>query len=183
MAVGDGRSLLSLALSVLIGGLIATGAVLAARAQPGRPAGAGAPADPAGHGTPAGWRFAWPGGGDAARGRAVFVRLECYSCHEVRGEPFPAPGNGGRTGPELAAMGPLHPPEYFAEAVINPSAVIEPGRGYAAADGSSRMPSYNDTVTVQEVVDLVAYLNALRPPAAGPAGPGGGTAGSHDAHH
>jgi hypothetical protein len=80
-------------------------------------------------------------------------------------------------------MGPLHPPEYFAEAVINPSAVIEPGRGYAAADGSSRMPSYNDTVTVQEVVDLVAYLNALRPPAAGPAGPGGGTAGSHDAHH
>jgi hypothetical protein len=182
MALGEGRSLLSLALSVLTGGLIATGAGLAASAQPGPPAGAGAPAGQAGHGTPAGWQFAWPGGGDPARGREVFVKLECYSCHEVRGERFPAPRNGGGTGPELAAMGPLHPPEYFAEAVINPSAAIEPGRGYAASDGSSKMPSYNDAVTVQEVVDLVAYLKALRLPATGPAGPRGGTPGGHEGH-
>jgi hypothetical protein len=78
-------------------------------------------------------------------------------------------------------MGLLHPPEYLAEAVINPSAVIEPGRGYAASDGSSKMPSYNDAVTVQEVVDLVAYLRALRLPA-GPAGPRGGTPGGHQGH-
>src|SRR5215468_1092985 len=41
------------------------------------------------HGTPVGWRFTWPKG-DAARGRDVFVKLECQSCHEVRGERFPA---------------------------------------------------------------------------------------------
>jgi hypothetical protein len=29
------------------------------------------------------------------------------------------------------------------------------------------MPSYNDSVTVAEVIDLVAYLSSLRPPAAG----------------
>jgi hypothetical protein len=26
------------------------------------------------------------------------------------------------------------------------------------------MPSFNDTLTLQELVDLVAYLRALRPP-------------------
>jgi len=129
------------------------------------------------HGTPAGWRFAWPKGGDLAKGRAVFVKLECYSCHEVRGERFPAPSEPDKVGPELSAMGPLHEPEYFAEAIINPSAVIERGKGYEAPDGSSKMPSYNDSVTVQEVIDLVAFLRALQPQA------GGGAPGGHEQHH
>lgn len=133
---------------------------------------AAAPQPP--HGTPSGWTFRWPSG-DAARGRQLFAKLECYSCHEVRGETFPAPTGGDQIGPELAAMGPLHPPEYFAEAIVNPSAVIERGKGYAAADGSSKMPSYNDALTVQEAIDLVAYLHQLRPPGTpaprGPAAP------------
>jgi len=44
------------------------------------------------------------------------------------------------------------------------------------------MPSYNDSLTVQELIDLVAYLKALRPPAAGPAGAGAGAPGGHGAH-
>ena len=40
-------------------------------------------------------------------------------------------------------------------------------QGYAASDGSSKMPSFNDSMTVQEVVDLVAYLRSLKPPAGG----------------
>jgi mono/diheme cytochrome c family protein len=124
-----------------------------------------APAPPPVHGTPKDWRFSWPKV-DPAKGREVFQKLECHSCHEVRGERFPTPTDPGRVGPELSAMGPLHPPEYFAEAIINPGAVIEPGRGYAAADGSSKMPSYSDSLTVQETIDLVAYLRQLRAPAA-----------------
>jgi mono/diheme cytochrome c family protein len=137
-------------------------------------------AGPATHATPAGWRPHWPKG-DPARGREVFVRLECFRCHQVQGEPFPAPGAAAAAGPELAAMGPLHGPDYFVEAVVNPDAVIEPDRGYAAPDGSSRMPAYNDVLTVQELIDLVAYLGALRPPA--PAGSGGGAGDGHGAHH
>lgn len=45
------------------------------------------------------------------------------------------------------------------------------------------MPSYNDSLTVQELIDLVAYLRALRPPVARPPGSGGGVPGGHDAHH
>ena len=35
------------------------------------------------HGTPKGWKFSWPKG-DPAKGREVFAKLECYSCHEVK---------------------------------------------------------------------------------------------------
>jgi hypothetical protein len=103
----------------------------------------------------------------------VFQKLECYSCHEVRGEEFPAPSDSGRTGPELSMMGALHPPEFFAESIINPSAFVERGHGYAAADGSSKMPSYAGSVTLQETIDLVAYLRQLRPPTASTPAPAG----------
>jgi mono/diheme cytochrome c family protein len=145
-------------------------------AQP--PRGKAAPSAPAGgraehHGTPQGWKFAWPKGGNAAKGRELFAKLECYSCHEVRGEKFPAPTDKEKVGPELSVMGPLHDEAYFAESIINPSALIEKSKGYAGPDGSSKMPSFNDSLTVQDVSDLVAYLRGLKPPAAAP-GSGGG---------
>jgi mono/diheme cytochrome c family protein len=122
-----------------------------------------APARPAPHGTPKGWKFTLPKG-NPAKGRDVFEKLECYSCHQVAGEPFPAPSDAARVGPELASMAAHHPPEYFAESIVNPSAVVD-NRAWRGADGSSKMPSYNDTITVQELIDVVAYLKALKPPA------------------
>lgn len=144
--------------------------VAAQPAKPGRPAQAptARPQQHGDHGTPEGWIFRWPRG-DAAKGRAVFANLECYSCHEVKGEKFPAPTDKGRIGPELSMMGPLHEAEYFAEAIINPGAVIEKGKGYQASDGTSKMPSFNESLSVQELVDLVAFLKGLKPPASGSA--------------
>jgi cytochrome c1 len=144
----------------------------------GQPPSSGAPAAGHGdHGTPAAWKFTWPKG-DRVRGREIFVKLECYSCHEVKGERFPTPRERDTVGPELSAMGPLHEPEYFAEGIINPNAVIEKGKGYEAANGSSKMPSYNHAVTVQEVIDLVAFLHSLKPPVT----PAGGS-GHEQQHH
>ena len=145
--------------------LTAAGA-LAASAQHGQHASPSRPPEPGQHGTPEGWKFTWPAG-DPNKGREIFAKLECYKCHEVKGEAFAAPTDQERVGPELSFMAPLHEAEYFAEAIINPSAVIEKGKGYAAPDGTSKMPSFNDSVTVQEVVDLVAYLRALKPPDTG----------------
>ncbi|MEX2146072.1 MAG: c-type cytochrome [Candidatus Rokuibacteriota bacterium] len=116
------------------------------------------------HGTPPGWTFTLPKG-DPLRGRAAFEKFECFKCHEVQGEKFPAPTDTAGAGPELAHMSAHHPPEFFAESIVNPSAVVE--RSYAAPDGSSKMPSFNDSMSVQEVVDLVAYLTGLTPPAGG----------------
>jgi mono/diheme cytochrome c family protein len=172
---------LALALAGFVFGSISARPVGRADAQSTAPAPGRAtvPVRPHVHATPKGWRFAWPKG-DPTKGREVFQKLECYSCHEVRGEAFPAPTDAGRAGPELSVMGPLHPPEYFAESIINPAAVIERGRGYAAADGSSKMPSYRELLTVQETVDLVAYLRQLRPPA--DSAPGRGSQGGHATH-
>lgn len=147
--------------------LAAIAAVLLLAVPPGVTAQARAPRTPPagghdGHGTPPNWRFTLPKG-DPAKGRAAFEKFECYKCHEVKGERFPAPDDKRNAGPELAQMSGHHPLEFFAESIVNPSAVID--KGYAAPDGSSKMPSFNDSMTVQEVVDLSAYLRNLKPPA------------------
>jgi L-cysteine S-thiosulfotransferase len=112
-------------------------------------------------GVPRGWKFLMPPG-DAAEGRQVFVSLECFACHEVKGERFPQTSTTPRgAGPELTGMGGHHPAEYFAESIINPNRVIVQGEGYTGADGLSKMPSYADTMTIKQLVDVVAYLKSL----------------------
>ena len=112
-------------------------------------------------GVPPGWRFAVPAG-DPKAGREMFGKLECYKCHEVKGEQFPhAPREPGDVGPALTGMGPHHPAEYLAESLLNPNAVIVVGEGHTGPDGLSRMPDYNDSLTVKQLIDLVAYLKSL----------------------
>jgi mono/diheme cytochrome c family protein len=112
-------------------------------------------------GVPRGWKFLMPPG-DAVEGRKVFVSLECFACHEVKGESFPQTSKTPRgTGPELTGMGGHHPAEYFAESIINPNRVIVQGEGYTGADRLSKMPSYADTMTIKQLVDVVAYLKSL----------------------
>jgi mono/diheme cytochrome c family protein len=113
-------------------------------------------------GVPKGWKFLMPLG-DAAKGREVFVTMECFACHEVKGEDFPKTSKRGQEpGPELTGMGSHHPAEYFAESIINPNRVIVQGAGYTGSDGLSKMPGYGDTMTVQQLVDVVAYLKSLK---------------------
>lgn len=106
---------------------------------------------------PRGWRFTMPKG-DAAKGRAVFEKFECYECHEVRGEKFPYPIESA---PELSQMGPLHPVEYFAESVIDPDAVIP--RRFRNSQGKSPMTDFTDKMTVRELIDVSAYIASLSP--------------------
>jgi mono/diheme cytochrome c family protein len=112
-------------------------------------------------GVPKGWKFLLPSG-DPAEGRKVFAAMECYACHEVKGEDFPASAKTPRdAGPPLTGMGPHHPPEYFAESIINPNRVILTGPGYTGPDGRSKMPSYADTMSLKQLIDVVAYLKSL----------------------
>lgn len=108
---------------------------------------------------PKGWQFTMPRG-DPVKGRAAFDKFSCYSCHEVRGEKFAAPA-GEAVGPELSQMGPMHPLEYFTESTINPNVVG--AKKYRGPDGKSKMPTFNEDMTVQELIDLSSYLASLRP--------------------
>lgn len=112
-------------------------------------------------GVPSGWTFSIPSG-DAAEGRKVFATLECFACHEVKGEEFPADSKTPRgAGPELTGMGARHPAEYFAESILDPNRVIVLGPDYTGPDGLSKMPTYSDTMTLKQLVDVVAYLTSL----------------------
>jgi len=160
MAVG-------LSVAMLVGGTLAQ-----AQHQHGAPAAKPAAVAPGpkrvtmedlhrGGGVPPGWRFAWPAG-DAAKGREVFAKLECYQCHEIKGEKFPAvTPDPARRGPELSGMGGHHPAEYFAESIINPNAVIVLGTGHTGPDGLSIMPDFRDSLTLAETIDLVAFIRSL----------------------
>src|SRR5881397_979066 len=112
-------------------------------------------------GVPRGWKFALPAG-DPAKGRQLFADLECYKCHAIQGESFPpVGGDATNVGPELTGMGGMHPAEYFAESIVSPNAVLLDGPGYSGPDGKSIMPSYADSLSVNQLVDLVAFLKGL----------------------
>jgi putative heme-binding domain-containing protein len=106
---------------------------------------------------PKDWRFTMPTG-DAAKGRAVFEKFECYYCHQIRGENFPS---ATENAPELSQMGQAHPVEFFAESIMNPNAVVP--KVYRQQDGTSPMTDFTAKMTVQELIDVTAYVASLRP--------------------
>ena len=120
-------------------------------------------------GVPRGWKFTLPAGGDPAKGRQLFAELECYKCHVIAGAGFPPSGGEGKTGPDLTGMGGHHPAEYFAESIIAPNHVLLAGPGWIGPDGRSIMPSYADSLSVTQLLDLVAFVRSQ----------GGGSAAHH----
>jgi mono/diheme cytochrome c family protein len=114
-----------------------------------------------GGGVPRGWKFVVPPG-DPSRGRQLFADLECYKCHAVKGAGFPAAGSDPRSvGPELTGMGGEHPAEYIAESILAPNHVIVTGPGFTGPDGLSIMPSFADSLSLAQWLDVVAYLTSL----------------------
>jgi len=53
--------------------------------------------------------------GDAERGRAVYARSACVTCHLVNGE-------GGTVGPELSAIGVMRGSVFLRQSLVDPSA-------------------------------------------------------------
>jgi mono/diheme cytochrome c family protein len=113
---------------------------------------------------PPGWRFTVPAG-DATAGKQVFEKMQCYSCHTVRGQRFGEPSqNPGGIGPDLTPAHGRLPAEYLAESIVSSNRVVAHGQfraAYRAADGRSRMGDYSEIMTVRELIDLVAFLRSL----------------------
>ena len=113
---------------------------------------AGAPATPK---VPKEWKFTFPDG-DPKAGKIVFIEMKCYSCHsiEIPGEKLTSRAKGA--GPELAGYSAL-PKEYLAESIIKPHTFVA-APGYTVKEGRVAMGEYNHFLTVQELIDLVAFL-------------------------
>jgi len=111
----------------------------------------------------------WGGGvhlaqGDAVRGSKAFVDLRCHACHEIEGFSAPTPivaatrvMLGGQTA-RVRTYGDL------VTSIANPSHRL--ARGYSpeevTVDGVSLMAliHLNDVMTVQQLVDLAAFLQS-----------------------
>jgi len=79
----------------------------------------------------------------------------------VEGERFRDGAIDEKQGPDLTGMGMHHPPAYFVEAILSPSAVLTEGPGWSTKSGRSTMPSYPD-MSIADLTDIVAYLASLK---------------------
>jgi sulfur-oxidizing protein SoxX len=99
--------------------------------------------------------------GDAAAGQELFVELQCNSCHRIADMEMDPPAEPG---PVLITLGgPVVRVQTYGQlvsSVINPSHRIS--RRFSdqqvSKDGESVMRVYNETMTVQQLIDIVAFL-------------------------
>ncbi|MGE5304899.1 MAG: c-type cytochrome [Alphaproteobacteria bacterium] len=112
-----------------------------------------AAAAPAAPKVPQGWTFSFPEG-QVSAGKAVFLNMQCYSCHNIKGERLPF--RAKTVGPDLTGYSDLSK-EYLAESIIKAHTVVA-APGYTMKEGRAVMGVYNHFLTVQELIDLVAYL-------------------------
>ena len=99
--------------------------------------------------------------GDADAGRTAFLYMQCHQCHTIAGEELPE--IPGMDPPYVELGGKVSRVKTYGElitAIINPSHKL--ARGYAkevvADNGESHMFIYNSHMTVQELIDIVMFL-------------------------
>ena len=94
---------------------------------------------------------------ESERGRAIFERLNCASCHAVSGQ-------GGKMGPPLDGIGGRRNEEFLTAHLTNPE---EHAKKFPELHGNepNRMP--HPHATAEEVRLLVAYLLTIPEPGAG----------------
>ncbi len=99
--------------------------------------------------------------GNKEDGKAAFARLGCNACHFVPAIPQLTPVAEGAISIELGGEGPkIKTYADLVTSIINPSHRF--AKGYPLdqiqRDGISNMPVYNNVMTVEELVDLVTFL-------------------------
>ncbi len=124
--------------------------------------------------SPIGFRL--PEGG-AERGKTAFLELQCNGCHAVDGVDLPAPVVIP-TPSALVVLGgqvyAIRTDGYLVTSIIHPSHELAGGldkEEITTDAGESIMPDFSDIMTVQQLVDIVAFLQSrytVIPPPQGP---------------
>ena len=103
--------------------------------------------------------------GDIEKGKANYKRLSCNECHSISGIEW----KGGSDNLNILLGGEVTITKSYGDlvtSVINPSHKIAPSytqkTDTAATDeeGLSKMKNYNELMTVQELIDLIAFLQS-----------------------
>ncbi|HUA59833.1 MAG TPA: cytochrome c [Verrucomicrobiae bacterium] len=106
--------------------------------------------------------FHLPPDGDIERGRQAFLDLGCNSCHSVAGADLPKPTVQPPVPVSLGGLvdSPLSD-AYLATSIIYPSYDLAPyPKNQVTAGGKSRMPHYDERMTVRQLADIVTFLQS-----------------------
>lgn len=102
--------------------------------------------------------------GDMAKGEVVFMQYQCLACHALKDYEDPSLINEFETPIPLGGKSSVVTTyAQLVTSIINPSHKLAPRSRFnneqvANQDGSSKMRLFNDVMTVQELIDLVAFL-------------------------
>lgn len=101
--------------------------------------------------------------GDIGKGKEAFVQLKCHACHKVQGVDLPA--WEGEPPVFVVLGGKVARVRSYGELVtgiINPSHDFASGydRNAIRVGNMSRMANYNDKMTLQQLIDVVAFLQS-----------------------
>ena len=99
--------------------------------------------------------------GDAMAGREAFLYMQCNQCHTIAGEDLPRVPDADP--PYVQLGGPVTRVKTYGElvtAIINPSHKLADGYppDLVSEEGESKMYVYNGYMTVQELIDIVMFL-------------------------
>jgi hypothetical protein len=102
--------------------------------------------------------------GDVAAGQKAFTDLKCYTCHEVVGleNELPRPTADPQVDVPLGGLAMREPTDgELVTAIVNAPHELYPGgeEKRITSDGGSRMANYNEVITAQQMIDLVAFLH------------------------
>jgi len=98
--------------------------------------------------------------GNIDNGRVAFVQLGCNQCHTVKGVELAKPAVPGPVQVELGGDV-LRVKTYgqLVTSIVNPDHVVS--RQYREKLGdSARMPDFRNTMTVTQMIDIVAFLHS-----------------------
>lgn len=101
--------------------------------------------------------------GDPARGERTFASLGCFGCHVIAGEESSSKPEGLAV--TVVLGGRVDHIETHGELVTS---IINPSHGFPRRypreaileEGLSKMTNFNDAMTVEQLIDLTAYLQS-----------------------
>jgi mono/diheme cytochrome c family protein len=99
--------------------------------------------------------------GDAEAGREAFLYMQCHQCHSLKGEELPVIPDQPPPYVELGgAVTQVRTYGQLVTSIINPTHKLAIGyaKEVVTEDGMSKMYNYNQFMTVQELTDIVMYL-------------------------
>lgn len=100
--------------------------------------------------------------GSYIEGKNAFIRLQCNACHTVKGLNLPAAEEMFEVTVELGSSTEHKTSAELLTAIANPSHSLAKGLPISSItdNGNTKMPNFNDIMTVSELIDITTFLKS-----------------------